>query len=154
MSKSSIVNLLPCPNCGGTRFNQLPIGEFKKDEVDFKTTLIPLNQSVVYICPCGTVIDENTANMEKQIVIITGESIKYRSRAILSTGLDLPKKLDWDRQSFIVLKDTIFVTKKTWESPPTELIQLLENKNIRPYDVSDGDCTQLKDLLTPKKEVK
>jgi len=137
---------LQCPQCNGEIFNQVQVGRFDKEKIDFKTILPPQNPTVAYVCAqCGFPLDQNTINARKLLVIITGNSDGYKRRAMFALGLE---PAEWEE--FTRIDNIFLVTKDAWKKQSELLEKALRNTINDVIDVSDGKTEVLKELNKAK----
>ena len=134
MTETEVKNLLTCPGCTSNWFSQVQLGTFQSGQLDFVTTVQPVERKVTYICAeCGHPV-ESLEEPNKMLMIITGNSEGDKRLAMHDAGFEIESWGD------LLLEDNIlFVTKLAEEEKSEEIEDLLAGSLVHYIDLSEGE---------------
>lgn len=144
MKKNS---LLSCSNCGSEWFNQVQVGKYPSNLLDFIIKYSPIETKVAYLCAeCGFIVD-SLDEPETVLIVITGNSEGYKRKGLIHAGYEPSDNLQFD--DYLVQDEFLFVIKDYWKKHQEELSQMIEGTIIKVFETykSDYDNTELKNAI-------
>lgn len=127
--------LLTCPNCESTWFNQVQVGQFQYNSLNFvKPVPFSGEKKVTYICAeCGYTVD-SLEEPNKMLMIITGNSEGQKRVALHDAGMEA---LEWE--DYTQMSNIVFVTDDAKQNKWDQIEPLFEGSIVHYMDISDGN---------------
>ena len=145
---------LKCPNCRDCdTFNPFSVGKIIEQTLDLSFHDLPIiyERKVVLICTnCGFTIKDAEQLKARIFVILTGSSVVYKRQATVTAGFR--KALEqtpgiWAKYMYVEENGVLLITKEAYKDPTPEIEAILKDCATQVCDVSDGNYSELLEIV-------